>query len=434
MHVFTDEANGARRHVLPADHRPRQRDQPDRAGHHPVDHPRPDRRRDRPEEGERARSTRCSSNRPPRTATQLLIGGGAQHRGAPPHHTPHSTTKESHGAARGASRAHLRPGVGRPRHAAAGRRRAASPTRPGRGPAQPRRRAVLPARPELVEPVRMAAAVRAAAAHRRPAPAGHRRRPALGRSAPPPLLGGRRAARRRRQRAAPRLARPRHAPAVGRPRHARRLVRDRRRTLVPRVRPGSGGLRRLHPPPQRSTSAPATAGRATSGAAGTPTTRASPKPSSPRTSRPCAACPSTSSRSTTAGRPRSATGTPNAKFPSGMAALAERITDAGLVPGPVAGPVHRPARLRHRPATPGTAAARRGRPAGDRRIQLGHRLLGSGPHQARRPRPRRRDDPPGRPRVGVPLPQTRLHQRRARTRRTAPTASTGNRSTATPSP
>ena len=35
--------HGARRHVLPAHHRPRQRDQPDRAGRHPVVGARPDR-------------------------------------------------------------------------------------------------------------------------------------------------------------------------------------------------------------------------------------------------------------------------------------------------------------------------------------------------------------------------------------------------------
>ena len=101
----------ARRHVLPADHRPRQRGQPDRAGRHPVR-----RCSARPTRPTALKKANDQVNAPVQVVAARPTGA-AGCPGAPP--LRRTTRKENHGTARRAGRPHLRPRTRRPRQPAA---------------------------------------------------------------------------------------------------------------------------------------------------------------------------------------------------------------------------------------------------------------------------------------------------------------------------
>ena len=104
---------------------------------------------------------------------------------------------------------------------------------------------------------------------------------------------------------------------------------------------------------------------------------------------------------------------PNAKFPAGMGALAERITDAGMVAGPVARAVHRAAATPTSPANAPSCccAIRAGQP-----VVAGYNW-GTGYWALDLTRADAREHVAAlihtrRARLGLPLPEARLHQRR----------------------
>ena len=213
------------------------------------------------------------------------------------------------------------------------RRRRAAPG-PGRDPARTRRRLVLPARTQLVEPLRLAAAERAAAARPQPAPGSSP--PTTPPSTTRPGTTPRRSPRCRAPTAGPCCSarwawtRPGSPPTTtpspaGTPPPAptgSSPTAPRRRCSRAYTDQLAAALRRRHPPR-----------RATSGAAGTPTTRTSPRPSWPRTSPTSPGLPFDVVQIDDGWEELVGDWQPNAKFPSGMRGLADRITDAGFTPG-----------------------------------------------------------------------------------------------------
>ena len=125
------------------------------------------------------------------------------------------------------------------------------------------------------------------------------------------------------------------------------------------------------------------------------------------------------SRSTTAGRSRSATGRPARA--SATAWRPPRPDPGGRhAAGPVGGALHRPARLAGRARLSGDVRPQRRRRTGRGRLQLGRRLLRAGHDPPHRPDLRAQAHRQDRPPVGLQLPQARLHQRRRHPRLPAP--------------